>query len=238
MREERETIRVRGAADVQVTLQFTKHGPVVWADGKRALALRWVGAEPGTAGYLASLSVDRARNWQEFERAMPRWKVPPENIVYADRAGNIGEHSTGLAPRRTTFNGLLPVPATGQYEWAGFVPNAELPHSYNPAAGFIATANEKTIPEHYAYAVGYEWASPARFERIQEVLAGARQEGHKLTMSDMEALQLDVVSLPARRLQALLRAALESKGADFSPAARLLLDWDGALRTDSASAAL
>ena len=238
MREERETIRVRGAADVEVTLHFTNHGPVVWEDGKRALALRWVGAEPGTAGYLASLSVDRARNWQEFERAMPRWKVPPENIVYADRAGNIGEHSTGLAPRRTTFNGLLPVPARGQYEWAGFVPNAELPHSYNPAEGFIATANQKTIPAHYAYAVGYEWASPTRFERIQEVLAAARKEGHKLTMADMQALQLDVVSLLARRLQALLHGALESSGDKSSPAARLLLDWDGALRADSASAAL
>jgi penicillin amidase len=238
MREERETIRVRGAPDVEVTLHFTKHGPVVWEDGKRALALRWVGAEPGTAGYLASLSVDRARNWQEFERAMPRWKVPPENIVYADRAGNIGEHSTGLAPRRTTFNGLLPVPASGQYEWAGFVPNAELPHSYNPAEGFIATANQKTIPAHYAYAVGYEWSSPTRFERIQEVLAAARKEGHKLTMLDMQALQLDVVSLLARRLQALLRGALDSNGDKSSPAARLLLDWDGALRADSASAAL
>ncbi|HKF98179.1 MAG TPA: penicillin acylase family protein, partial [Steroidobacteraceae bacterium] len=238
LREERETIRVRGAADVEVTLRFTKHGPLVWEDGKRALALRWVGAEPGTAGYLASLSVDRARNWQEFERAMPRWKVPPENIVYADRAGNIGAHSTGLAPRRTTFNGLLPVPASGQYEWAGFVASAELPHSYNPAEGFIATANQKTIPEHYAYAVGYEWASPTRFERIQEVLTAARNEGHKLTMADMEALQLDVVSLLARRLQALLRAALESNGDKSSPAARLVLDWDGALRTDSASAAL
>jgi penicillin amidase len=238
MREERETIRVRGAPDVEVTLHFTKHGPVVWEDRKRALALRWVGAEPGTAGYLASLSVDRARNWQEFERAMPRWKVPPENIVYADRAGNIGEHSTGLAPRRTTFNGLLPVPGSGQYEWAGFVPNAELPHSYNPAEGFIATANQKTIPAHYAYAVGYEWSSPTRFERIQEVLAAARKEGHKLTMLDMQALQLDVVSLLARRLQALLRGALDSNGDKSSPAARLLLDWDGALRADSASAAL
>ena len=238
MREERKTIRVRGAADVEVILHFTNHGPVLWEDGKRALALRWVGAEPGTAGYLASLSVDRARNWQEFERAMPRWKVPPENIVYADRAGNIGEHSTGLAPRRTTFNGLLPVPASGQYEWAGFVPTAELPHSYNPAAGFVATANQKTIPDDYAYAVGYEWAPPTRFERIQEVLGGAWDAGQKVTVADMEALQLDAVSLLARRLQALLRAALESGGEKTQLAARLLLNWDGALRSDSPSAAL
>ena len=110
MRVETETINVRGGAPVTVKLKFTRHGPVLWEDGKRALTLRWVGAEPGTAGYLGSLSVDRAQNWQEFEQAMPRWKVPSENIVYADRDGNIGEHSTGLAPLRKNWTGLSPYP--------------------------------------------------------------------------------------------------------------------------------
>jgi len=236
LREEHETIRVRDAADVQAVLHFTAHGPVVWEDGKRALALRWIGAEPGTAGYLGSLSLDRARDWQEFERAMPRWKVPSENIVYADRAGNIGEHSTGLAPLRTNFNGLLPVPANRGYEWRGFVPNDALPHSFNPGAGFIATANQRTIPDGYPYAVGYEWGPPTRFDRIREVLEGARSSGRKLGIADMEALQLDVVSPLARQLQALLREALGSGTA--MPAAELVLHWDCALREDSASAAL
>jgi penicillin G amidase len=238
MREERETLRVRGAADVEVMLHFVGHGPIVWEDGKRALALRWVGAEPGTAGYLGALSLDRARDWQEFERVMPRWKVPPENIVYADRAGNIGEHSTGLVPLRRNFSGLLPVPANGEYEWSGFVPNAELPHSYNPAAGFIATANQRTIPDAYPYAVGYEWTPPTRFERIEAVLDGAKRAGHKLTVIDMEALQLDVVSLLARRLQTLLPQAVGPAGESAKKAAELLLNWDGTLDADSPSAAL
>ena len=238
VREERESIHVRGAADVEVVLRFTRHGPILWEDGKRALALRWVGAEPGTAGYLGALSLDRAHDWQEFERAMPRWKVPPENIVYADRAGNIGEHSTGLAPLRTNFNGLLPVPGTGQYEWSGFVPNGQLPRSYNPTAGYIATANQRTIPDAYPYAVGYEWAPPTRFERIRQVLEGARSTGHKLTVPDMEALQLDAVSLLARRMQVLLRQATAADAGSASTAAKLILDWDGDLRVDSASAAL
>ncbi len=57
-----ETICVRGGSTVSVTLKFTRHGPVLWEDGKRALALHWVGEEPGTAGYLSSLSLDRAEN--------------------------------------------------------------------------------------------------------------------------------------------------------------------------------
>ncbi len=204
-----ETIRVRDAKSVEVRLKFTSHGPILWESGDRALALHWVGSEPGTAGYLGSLALDRAEDWRQFESAMERWKVPSENIVYADRRGNIGEHSTGLAPLRKNWSGLLPVPGNGKYEWSGFVPNAELPHSFNPAEGFIATANQKMIPENYGYAVGYEWAPPVRYMRARELLEGAKHAGSKLTVADMEAFQTDVVSLHARALQNLLRTAVD-----------------------------
>lgn len=242
METRREVIRVRGAAPVTVELEFTRHGPVLWRDGARALALRWVGAEPGGAGYLGSLALDRAGNWQEFEAAMPRWKVPSENIVYADREGNIGEHSTGLAPIRRHWTGLLPVPGSGNYEWEGFVPNGELPHSFNPAAGYVVTANHKMIPDPYPYAVGYEWSSPVRYQRAREIIERAKSTGHKLGVADMEAMQTDVVSLHARQLQALLRTVLPEQmkaapGRDYAPA-KLLLDWDCALRPESGAAAL
>lgn len=230
-----ESIAVRGGEAVAATLKFTDHGPVLWEDGKRALVLHWVGAEPGTAGYLGSLSLDQASNWQEFEAAMARWKVPSENIVYADTQGNIGEHSTGLAPLRKNWKGLLPVPEDGAYEWNGFVPNSELPHSFNPASGFVATANHKMIPENYPYAVGFQWGSPERFLRISEVLADSPKTGRKLTVADMEKLQNDVTSLPARHLQSLLKHAA---GGTPSNAAKMILDWDCALTADSAAAAL
>jgi penicillin amidase len=235
-----ETIMVRGAAPVQVQIKITRHGPVLWQDGRRALALRWVGDEPGSAGYLASLALDRARNWQEFEAAMPRWKVPSENIVYADRAGNIGEHSTGLAPWRKNWSGLLPVPGTGEFEWAGFVRNDELPHSYNPAAGFVVTANQRMVPQDYPYAVGFEWSDPSRYLRITQVLAEAKSSGKKLQVADMQNLQSDVVSLLAQDLQRLLRESrAQSKvSAEDDDTVRMMLDWDGALRADAPQAAL
>ena len=234
MRVEKATFAVHGQNPVTVDLKFTRHGPVLWEDGKRALALRWVGAEPGTAGYLGSLAVDRAQDWDDFEAAMPRWKVPSENIVYADSEGNIGEHSTGLAPLRKNWTGLLPVPGTGHYEWSGFVPNDELPHQFNPQAGFVATANHKMIPAGYPYKVGYEWAPRFRIERITETLGSARNNGKKLSLADMEKLQTDVVSLPALELIALLQRA----GNTSDAASQMMLNWNGVLGKDSAPAVL
>ncbi len=231
---EREEFRVRDARPATVELRFTRHGPVLWEDAKRALVLHWVGAEPGTAGYLGSLAVDRAENWNEFSEAMRRWKVPSENMVYADVEGNIGEFSAGLAPLRS-WTGLLPVPGAGGFEWSGFVPTEKLPHSFNPDAGFIATANHKMIPEGYPYRVGYEWAPPERFLRIPAVLREAASRHHALTMDDMEALQSDVTSELARALVASLRAA---PGGSGDPYRKMMLAWDGRITRNSGAAAL
>jgi penicillin amidase len=234
MRVEKDTFAILGGPPVQVDLKFTRHGPVLWENGNRALTLRWVGSEPGTAGYLGSLAVDRAQNWQRFESAMPRWKVPSENIVYADIDGNIGEHSVGLAPHRD-WTGLLPVPGSGNYEWSGFVATSELPHFFNPKAGFVATANHRMIPNDYPYKVGYEWAPPYRVSRVTQVLSAARDAGAKVNIDDMEHLQTDVYSLPAHELIALLRT---TAGDHPDSNAQLMLHWDAKLDRDSAAAAL
>ncbi|MBV8206232.1 MAG: penicillin acylase family protein [Acidobacteria bacterium] len=236
-----ETFQVKNQPPVQRELKFTRHGPIVWADGHRALALRWTGAEPGTAGYLGSLAVDRAHNWQEFEAAMEKWRLPAENIVYADRAGNIGEHSAGLAPIRKNWTGLLPVDgASGKYEWAGFVPLGELPHWHNPAQGFVATANNNVTPPGYPYKIGFEWGAPYRVDRIRQLLSpnsagGAKPE--KLTVKDMERIQTDTTSLAAKQLIEILRNVSAHEPSQ-TPLAAVLLNWDGNLTRGSAAAVL
>lgn len=233
MHVEKEIFHVKGGPDVTKELKFTVHGPVLWQDGKRALALHWVGAEPGTAPYLTGISVDRAHNWHEYLAAMERWKTPPENLVYADREGNIGEQSAGLTPLRRKGNGLLPAPGWAGYEWAGFVPFSQLPRQFNPKREYIATANNKTIPPNYPYKVGYSWSTD-RIARIEQVLDGARDQKRALDMQNMAALQNDVVSLPA---QELLRT-LSSTGATNGPAGKLLAGWNGDLQMNSQVAAL
>ena len=105
-----ETVPVRGAGKpADLELHFTRHGPVIHEDGKRhrAYALKWAGSEPGGAAYLASLALDRAADGRAFVAALARWKVPSENMVYADVDGNIGYQTPGNVPIRKTGEGSL-----------------------------------------------------------------------------------------------------------------------------------
>src|SRR5438045_4819549 len=146
-----DTIPVKGEPPRVVRLEFTEHGPIVAEDSARgrAFVVRFVGSEPGTAGYLAQLSIDRATDWRRFLSAAARWKLPTENLVYADVDGNIGWIAAGLMPKRS-WSGLLPVPGTGGYEWSGFRAVEELPRAFNPPSGFIVTANHDIRPPGYA----------------------------------------------------------------------------------------
>lgn len=237
-----EIVRVKGAPDVKAELLFTEHGPVLWHDPKshRALSLCWVGTEPGTAGYLASLALDRTQSVAEFRTALHRWKLPPENFVYADDSGNIAEQSSGLAPIRTPeWSGLVPVPGDKDFAWRGWRSLDELPHTLNPETGYAATANHRIIAEHSPHPVGHLWDSGFRFLRITEFLEELRLlTGRKLTLQDMQSLQTDVLSLPARGLRELLRQALAKSAESKTPASDMMLNWDLRLNKDSAAAAL
>jgi penicillin amidase len=231
---ERAVLNVKGSGTRTIELRRTIHGPVIHEDRarNRAYALRWVGTEPGTAGYLAGLAAARANNWGEFLKAMDKYRVPSENVIYADIDGNIGWQAAGLTPIRKNWSGLFPVPGdTGEYEWSGFRRTDELPRAYNPAAHFIATANHNILPRGYQIPLSYEWALPFRFGRVREVLS----QNRKFSVADFEKLQNDVTSLPARRFQGVLR---NWKPAKYQDVVEKLVRWDGALTVDSVPAAV
>jgi penicillin G amidase len=230
-----ERIPVKGASPAEAKLKFTRHGPVIYQDGKNrlAVALHAAWLVTGCAPYLASLRMDQAGSWPEFRDACFKNRTPSENMLWADRKGNIGWQATGLVPVRKNWSGLLPVPGDGRYEWSGTLPASELPGLLNPESGFIATANQDNLPEGYPHQVSFLWADPFRFLRIAEVLSS----GRTMSLADMQSLQQDVLSLPARRLVPLL------KGLDSSvPLARKALDmltaWDYFLSPESPAAAI
>jgi penicillin amidase len=238
MRAIEETVAVRGMPDQRVTLKFTRHGPVVHADHakRRAFAIRSVWFEPGTSAYMGRLAYMTAQSVADFGSKLGAWSAPTVNMIAADTAGQIGWFAVGKAPRRPNWDGLLPVPGDGRYEWDGFHPLADLPRTINPPRGFVATANEMNMPADYPWQerrLGFEWAEHSRSNRVHAVLDS--QPRH--TLADSMALQCDVLSIPAERLGRLINNVTNASG-DLATALRMLRDWDHRLQAGSAAAAL
>lgn len=233
-----ERIVVKGAEPVNAELKFSRHGPVIYTERarNRAFAVRSGWFEAGMAPYFGSINYMFAKNFQEFKLALLHWGAPAENQVYADVKGNIGWVSGGLAPVRPNWDGLLPVPGDGRYEWAGFLAGDKLPWVYNPQQAWFASANEMNLPPDYPYRerkLGFEWPSADRYKRLSEVLS----KPGKHSIADSMRLQNDLLSVPARRLVKLLKD-LDSSDSRTQAALKLLRGWNFVESADSAPAAL
>ncbi len=222
---ERQPVQVKGEGPRQVELKYTIHGPVIFEDtGRhRAYALRWIGTAPGGAGYLPALKLARAENWSQFQTAVASYLIPSENLVYADRQGNIGWIAAGRAPIRKGWTGLFPVPGdSGKYEWSGFLPSTDNPTTYNPAKHFVATANQDILPPGYSHQLSYAWAPPTRYNRILEMLASEQ----KFSVADFARMQQDTVSLPARDFVQMLKEWQPASGSEAAKVRSEMLAWD------------
>ncbi|MEM8886809.1 MAG: penicillin acylase family protein, partial [Bacteroidota bacterium] len=148
-----DEIKVKGQKAEKVEYRYTVHGPVPFVDEKRnkAYAIRCAWLEVGGSPYLASLRMDQAKSWEEFREACNYSHIPGENMIWADREGNIGWQAVGIAPIRRNFSGMVPVPGDGRFEWDGYLPIKAKANIYNPASGYIITANEDVTPKDYEY---------------------------------------------------------------------------------------
>ena len=237
MRVIKDTIPVKGQASAAVDLKFTRHGPVLKEDTEhhKAYALRAAWMETGAAPYLASLRMDQARTWEEFAEACTFSRIPSENMVWADRQGNIGYQAVAITPLRPNWSGLVPVPGDGRYEWNGFLPINALPHALNPEKGYIATANNYLFPPDFPYkeALHYTGADPYRASRISEVLGS----GRLMSVAEVARLQNDDLSLPARAMVPLVRdVALNNTTS--AKAREMLLAWDFVMDKSSVPAGI
>ncbi len=232
-----ERIQVKGQQDSLVTLRYTRHGPVTYLDPKnhRAAAVRAAWLEPGAAPYLASLRMNQATNWAEFQEACTYSFIPGENMIWADKSGTIGWQAVGITPKRPNFSGMVPVPGDGRYEWDGYWPNSLKPSLTNPEKGFWGTANQHVTPADYPYpeALAFTWADPFRGDRVNEVLA----QDSSATIAKSIALQVDVTAIPARQLTPLLLQApiTDPKGKE---ALAWMKDWDYQLLPESVAAGM
>ena len=227
----RETIRRRRSPAVDVTIRENDLGvleadPLVeeLADGLY-LTRAWSGHRGGAAASLAAIrGLSQARTVAEAQRVVREVSISC-NWVLADRRGGIGYQQSGLLPDRR-HSGVHPVPAwdTGLH-WHGLVAPDRLHRLSDPDDGIIVTANNELNPPGGPTAVNLPMGS-YRHDRIRELLGASRTH----TPATMERIQVDLVSLQAKRFLEIWRPLLPD-----SLAGRLLAGWD--CRYDVASRA-
>ena len=232
-----EEIEIKGEPARTVELKFSRHGPVIFEDLENgvAYAVRSVVQDPGTAAYKGSFKMAQAESCADFfERAM-YWMVPTHSLICGDAEGNIALQVTGLTPDRDGWNGRLPVPGTGKYEWRGF--RSDLPREFNPARGYIATANNNVHPPGYegrpVFYHSSRGVATSRITRLHQILGS----GGRFSIEDHQAIQLDTYSLRAEAdIPAFQGWTSEVPGVERARA--LIAEWDGVLTRESTAAAI
>ena len=232
-----EEIPVKGRDPEPIVLKFSRHGPVFHEDleNRVAYAVRSVVQEPGTAAYKGSFQLAQAESCADFfDRAM-HWLVPTHSLVCGDADGNIALQVTGLTPDRDGWNGRLPVPGNGDYEWKGF--REDLPREFNPERGYVATANNNVHPPGYEGRPVFYHSSrgveTSRITRLHQILGA----GETLSVDDHKGIQHDARLLAAERDIPAFRG-WTSDDPDVEWARGLIAEWDATVSRDSTAGAL
>ncbi len=192
---ERVTLRTRWWFDKDIVRRRSPEGPIlsdsafIAARPGEELALRWVGHEP-TDEITAFLRAMRATDARSFRDAFETYGVSAQNMLVADTQGSIGMVMAAQLPQR----GQRPADdfvLRGRSDWNGFDTALTMDWLVDPAAGFIASANDR--PDYIGRPAGYFFSPKDRVHRMATLVEARGTLG----VEDLFAIQLDVVSEPA-----------------------------------------
>jgi acyl-homoserine-lactone acylase len=220
-------IKVKGGADVVMDIKKTVHGPVVWDQDGKVLAMKTGGLDhPFLLEQYWKMAI--AKNFAEYQAQVARLEVPTFNITYADKDGHV----------MYLFNGTLPKRKSGDLAyWAGVVPGdtsdtlwtdyhsyGELPKMIDPPSGWVQNTNDppwtSTLPamdftKYPAYAAGTDYTMRSRSSLRM------LSKDEKLSFEKMVAYKHSThLEMADRMLDDLLAAAPDSA------AKKVLAAWD------------
>ena len=241
-----ETIAIKGHEPLRFLTRETRHGPVIsdaylraqsLIDTQRfAISMRWTALDAANQTLVAGFQMNQAQNLEEFKNALKNYYAPMQNVVMADKDGQIAYRAAGIAPKRTKGQGLFGVaPALGwdkQSDWGPYFSQEALPKEINPKT-WVATANHRVHAANDPHPLTSDWHLPYRHQRIENLLGA--QDQHD--MSSMKAIQTDSLSLAALDLLPLVQSA-DSNHKYAQEAKSILASFDGKMSLDSSGAVI
>ena len=194
-----EKYRVKGQEELVLdTVKWTSWGPIVYESdekGRKDLALRWLTHdEPNPDDLLAFLGLNTAKNYDDYREALKHYSCPAQNMVFADKHGDIAITVNGWFPLKKQGQGpFVQNGNTSANAWHGLIPMDHVPAVKNPPSGFVASANQRSTDETYPY-----YYNAARFDDYRgRLLNKSLPQMDSIEAADMMALQLFNYSIHA-----------------------------------------
>jgi penicillin amidase len=237
-----EKYKVRGAPLVTDTMRITLHGPVLEDDllaedaPPGQLALCWLGHRPSMTQKALYL-MNRVKDHADYVEALRHFDAPAQNWVFASVQGRIAMRVQGRFPHKWPGQGRFILDgAEPLHLWQGWIPFAHTATQVDPERGFVSSANQHSVDEHYPYWFFNGHLEYYRNRSINRALAA----GEGFTVEDMMALQQDGHDLKAEEgLAALLPLVVaDALDADGRRMYAELQAWDHQARHDREEEAL
>lgn len=160
-----EVIKIKDKPDYLDTVAYTIFGPVMYDKnftGGRSInhknyAVRWKAHDPSD-DLKAFNMLDHANNYADYNAAVTNLHTPGQNVAFACKNGDIAIRTQGEFPAKWKGQGDFVMPGTdSSYMWQGMIPQDETPFQYNPARGFVSSANQKPADSTYPYYLGRDY---------------------------------------------------------------------------------
>jgi len=232
MQSREETILVKGAQPVKLTLRLSPHGPIITDAfqstlGSTPVAMWWAYLETENPILDAFYELNRANTLEKARDAASKIHAPGLNVVWANAAGNIAWWAAAKLPIRpeNVNPSFILDGSTAEADKAGFYRFGDNPQEENPARGYIVSANHQPKPKSGVPVPGY-YNLPDRVQRLNDYL---RDDNVKWDLKNSQQIQLDTQTGYGPRVMRPLIPELAALVTD--PLERSLLEslakWDG-----------
>ncbi len=201
--------------------------------GDKELSVQYTGYTPAQLVRFV-FGLDRAASMKDMLAALDAdFNYGGQNWVIGDDQGNFGWSEYVKVPRRASAT-LPPwkiLPGDGTDEWVGYLDPKYIPHAYNPAAGFLATANADPIgvtltndpflsqpigSDGLPLYLGWDYDPGTRVGRITKRIQAATAGGAKVGLDDLQSIQADAVTEWGQAMGPTMLAAAQALQAEIT----------------------